>query len=189
MQRKEVLVHRIVVVHVELHHRDDAAEGADEFAEHAGFVHAPKHGFRLVLGGQNLQEQAVRLLVDAHVGVDRFERAGGGAHRLGMNREIVFLRQIEQPDQIHRVALEHVGAREREAVVLDNEVFGFGDCPPAARRAQSRDHAAEHRRRLGLPFLQAGAQNGGEIADMLGGEEVMLHEAFDVFQPRMLGVA
>ena len=68
------------------------------------------------------------------------------------------------------------------------EIVGLGDRAPAARRAQPRDHAAEHRRRLGLTFLETGAEDGGEIADMLGGQEVVLHEALDVLQSRMLGV-
>ena len=35
----QVLVDRVVVVHVELHHRDDLAEVGHEAAEHAGLVH------------------------------------------------------------------------------------------------------------------------------------------------------
>ena len=35
----EMLIDRVVVVHGELHHADDAAEFRDEPAEHAGFVH------------------------------------------------------------------------------------------------------------------------------------------------------
>ena len=35
----DVLVHRVVVVHVELHHRDDAAELRNEPAQHLRFVH------------------------------------------------------------------------------------------------------------------------------------------------------
>ena len=106
----EMLVDRVVVVHVELHHRHDAAERAHEFAEHAGLVHAPQHGLGVVLRGQNFQEQPVGFLVLAHVLVDQLERARGGAHRFGMEREIVLLRQIEQPDQIDRIAREDIRA-------------------------------------------------------------------------------
>ena len=45
----EMLVHRVVVIHVELHHRNDAAEGGHEPAEHACFVHPPQHGLGVVL--------------------------------------------------------------------------------------------------------------------------------------------
>ena len=180
---QQMLVHRIVVIHVELHHRHDAAEGAHELAEHAGLVHAPEHGLRRGLRGQDVEEQPVRLRVPAHLGVDQLERAGGGAHRFGMEREIVLLREVKQPDQIDRIAPEDVGAGDVDAVVVDGEVVGLAQGAPAARRAQARDHAAEHRRRLGLALLEAGAEDGGEVADVLGGEEIVLHEALDVLEP------
>ena len=44
---EQVLVHRVVMIHIELHHRDDLAEGADELSEHTGLVHAPQHRLRV----------------------------------------------------------------------------------------------------------------------------------------------
>ena len=123
---QQMLVHRIVVVHVELHHCHDAAECAHERAEHAGLVHTAKHGFGLVLRGQYLQEQPVRFLVTAHLRVDQLERTRGDAHRLGMDRQVVLLRQIEQPDQIDWVAGKDVGARQIDAIVVDDEIVGLG---------------------------------------------------------------
>ena len=108
---QQMLVHRIVVIHVELHHRHDAAEGADEFAEHAGLVHAPQHGLGVVLRGQDFEEQAVGFLVLAQILVDQLERMGGQPHGLGMDGEIVLLRQIEQPDQVDRIAGEDLRRR------------------------------------------------------------------------------
>ena len=61
----EVLVDRVVMVHVELHHRDDAAEIRDEAAEHAGLVHPPQHHLGRVLRGQDVEEEPVRLRVVA----------------------------------------------------------------------------------------------------------------------------
>ena len=55
-------------------------------------------------------------------------------------------------------------------------------------RPEPRHHAAERRHRLGLPILELGAEDGGEIADILGDQEVMLHEPLDVAQTRMLGI-
>ena len=45
-----MLVDRIMVVHVELHLRDDAAEVGNEAAEHAGLVHPAQH--QLGIGGR-----------------------------------------------------------------------------------------------------------------------------------------
>ena len=71
---QEMLVDRVVVIHVELHHRHDAAEGAHELAEHAGLVHAAEHGLGVVLRGEDLEEQAVGLLVLAQFVVDEVQR-------------------------------------------------------------------------------------------------------------------
>ena len=68
---QQVLVHRVVVVHVELHHRHDFAEGRHEAAEHAGLVHAPQHGLGIVLRRQDLEEQRVGFGVVAKIGVDQ----------------------------------------------------------------------------------------------------------------------
>ena len=46
-----VFVDRIMMVHVELHLRDDTAEIGHETAEHARFVHPAKHGFGIAFAG------------------------------------------------------------------------------------------------------------------------------------------
>ncbi len=100
----EMLVHRIVMIHVELHHRHDAAECRHEVAEHAGLVHPPQHGLAVVLRGQDLEEQPVCLLVLAQLLIDQLERARRHVHGVGMQRQIVFLREVEHADEIDRVA-------------------------------------------------------------------------------------
>jgi hypothetical protein len=45
---QEMLVHGVVVVQVELHHRDDAAEGGHELAEDARLVHPSQHGLGVI---------------------------------------------------------------------------------------------------------------------------------------------
>ena len=58
-----VLVDRVVVVHVELHHRHDPAEFRDEGAEHADLVHQPQRPLRVVVAEQQRQEDPVRVRV------------------------------------------------------------------------------------------------------------------------------
>jgi hypothetical protein len=184
----QMLVHRIMVVHVELHHRHDLAEGADEVAEHAGLVHAPQHGLR-VIGRQDLHEQPVGFRIFAKLGVHQFQRARHRAHRVGVEGKVVLLRQLEDPDQIDRVVLEDVGRSEVDAVVVDDEVVAVGHPSPLDAWPQPRHHAAQDRRRLGLLVFQLGAQDRGQIADVLGNQEVVLHEAFDILHAGMRGVA
>ncbi|MGY3132754.1 hypothetical protein ACVWZM_003436 [Bradyrhizobium sp. USDA 4501] len=185
---EQMLVHRVVVVHVELHHRHDLAEGADEVAEHAGLVHPPQHDLRIV-GGQDLHEQAVGFIVLAQLGVDQLQRARHRAHRIGMEGEVVLLRKAEDPDQVDRIVLEDVGRGEIDAVVVDDEVVAAVNPPPLGAGPQPRHHPAQHRRRLVVLFLELGAQDRGEVADVFRDQEVMLHEALDVLHAGMRGVA
>ncbi len=61
---------------------------------------------------------------------------------------------------------------------VDLEVLGVGDrAGPAAKPA---DEAVEHRRRLGLALLERGADDRCQVADILGDQEIVLHEALDV---------
>ncbi len=64
---QQMLVDRVVMIHVELHHRDDAAEIRNEAAEHAGLVHAPQHDLGVLLRGQDLEEEPVGLRVVAQL--------------------------------------------------------------------------------------------------------------------------
>ena len=62
---QQVLVDRVVVVHRELHHRDDLAEIGDQLAEQPGLVHAPQIELGIAVGGQHVEEQPVGLGVAA----------------------------------------------------------------------------------------------------------------------------
>src|SRR6266851_2851372 len=59
----------------------------------------------------------------------------------------------------------------------------------AASPRPALDGAGEPRRHLGVNLLQCRADDGSQVADVLGDEAVVLHEALDLAQPRMLGVA
>ncbi len=183
-----MLVHRIVVVHVELHHRHDLAEGADEVAEHAGLVHPPQHDLGVVRG-QDFHEQPVGFRTFPQLRIDQFQRPRHRAHRVGVKGKVVLLREAKKSDQIDRVVLEHVGGGEIDAVVVDDKIVAAGHSPPVHARPQPRHHAAQHRRRLGLLVFQFGAQDRGEVADVLGDQKIVLHEAFDILHAGMRGVA
>jgi hypothetical protein len=75
----QVLVHRVVVVHVELHHRDDLAEIRHEAAEHAGLVHAAQDALGFAVRGQDFEEQAVGLPVVAAASAGRSASASASS--------------------------------------------------------------------------------------------------------------
>ena len=99
-----------------------------------------------------------------------------------MDRQVRSVGDPEQPDQIDRIALERVGADHVDAIVVDLEILRVLD--RARPPAQAPDEAVEHRRPLGLALLERRADDRGQIADVFGDEEVVLHEPLDVDEPR-----
>ena len=177
----QVLVDRVVVIHVELHHRHDAPEIGHEAAEHARLVHAPQHHFGRVARGEDIQEQLVRLRIVAHGLTDELERTRGEARGVGMDRQVVAVGQPEQADQVDRITLEGAVVPEPDAVVLDDEIVCIEGSGAAASPAA--EHPVEHRTMLRLARLQLGANDRRQITHVLGGEEVGFHEPLDRGKP------
>ena len=182
----EMLVDGVVMIHVELHHRDDAAEIGNEPAENAGLVHAPEHRFRAAPRGEDFEKQPVGLAIGAQGAIDAPERPGHGADRVRMDREVVLVRQLKQADQVDGIALERLRVRDADAVVVDDEI-GIVDARRAA--AETPHQPVQHGPRLVMPRLERSADDGGEIADVLGDEKIALHEALDRGQAAMIGIA
>ena len=98
------------------------------------------------------------------------------------------MRLGEEADEVHRIALEHVLVGDVEPVVVDAEVGARAQLP-ALLPVQRPQEAAESRRRLELLHLQRRAQDRRQVADVLGDEEVVLHEALDGDQAAAVVVA
>ena len=184
---QQMLVHRIVVIHVELHHRDDLAEGAHEAAEYARLVHAPQHHFGAV-AREDLEKQRVRGLVVAQLLIDQPQRTGRRVHRSRVEREIVLLREAEDADEVDGIAPEDVRVRDVDAVVIGDEVLRV-EHDTARPRLEARHQPVEHRRGLCLALLQRGREDRREVAHILRHQEVVLHEALDVAHAGMRRVA
>ncbi len=101
-----------------------------------------------------------------------------------MNVEAAALRFSEQPNKPDRVLVEGIGEIEGEAVAVDAET---GRRPSEQGHRQRRQ--AEAGPRLAVLVLENGAQDAGQIADVLGHPEVVLHEALDTAGARTIGVA
>ena len=183
----EMLVDRVVVVHVELHHRHDLVEIGDELAQNAGLVHAAHIERGIAVGCQHIHEEAIGLLVATQIAVDQLERTGEQFQRLGVIFEPVSVCEPEQPQQVHRVALEHALIGHVDAVIVDDEIAGAGKFSAAARKVH--EEAVEAGNMLALFFLKGRAENTGEIAHALGRQEVVLHEALDRRQAGMACIA
>ena len=68
----DVLVDRVVVIDVELHHRDDGFEFRDEGRQHAQLVHPAQAAFGVAVLQQQIEEDALRF------GVARASRRRSG---------------------------------------------------------------------------------------------------------------
>ena len=142
----EMLIDRIMVVHRKLHHADDAAEiGMNRPSTPASFMRLQRD-FRRVARGEGLEKKAVRLLVLAQASVDALQGLRHQPGRVRMNRQVRSVGDPEQPDEVHRIALEGVVADDVDAIIVDLEILGVGD--HAGTPAQAPDEAAERGRRF-----------------------------------------
>ncbi len=168
------------MVHVVLHLRDDPPEVGQEAPEDPGLVEAAQRLLGILARGQDIEEEAVAARILPQLLVDQLEVSRDGLQRLGMDVEVVVLRDLEQLQQLARVLLEGLRALDREAVALDRK--------PADRTLAAQVQQAEP----GAPVvlgLQRGAEDPRQVADVLGDQEVVLHEALDVLDPAARGVA
>ncbi len=118
-----MLVHRIVMIHVELHHRDDLAEFGNEAAEHAGLVHPAQDQRRIALARVriDMKRRLASSFSRRSLSI-RLERARDAFQRIGMEFQPVDIGNMEQADDVDRIALEHVGAGERDAAAILDEI-------------------------------------------------------------------
>ncbi len=168
-----VLVHRVHVIHVVLHLRDDAAEIGNEAAEHAGLVEPPQRGLRPLGRGQHLEEQAVGLGVGAQARIHQLQVPRDELERIGMDVEVALVRQVKQAQQIDGIALERILRRDGQALAFQRE-------------ALQRRHGLE--RRALVLGLDRRAEDARQIAHRLGGQEIVLHEALDAERARVVGI-
>src|SRR5580704_1633612 len=104
-----------------------------------------------------------------------------------MNWQIRPVSDPEQPDEIHGIALENVVADDVDPIIVDLEILSFLD--RAGAPPEAPDEAAERRRRFGVSLFERCAHDRGQVADILGDEEVVLHEPLDVDHPRPRRIA
>ena len=68
-----MLIHRVVVIHIKLHHRHNGRKFRDKRAKQAQLVHAAQTPFRVPVLEHDSQEQFLRLWVGPHFVVDQMQ--------------------------------------------------------------------------------------------------------------------
>ena len=177
-----MFVHRIVVVHIELHLRDHTPEIQNEAAEHARLAHPAQHRFGVTAAGQDIHEQLVGTRITAHRRIDQPGIAMRLAHGFGMDFHAFAVGHMEQFDQADRVFCKEVVAVRRHFV--GNHRKGTDLAPGAAPCAQLGKKAQPLRRPL---VIQLGQKYAGQRSHLPRVEKEHLHEAFDRALARPVG--
>ena len=175
-----MFVDRIMVIHVELHLRDDPPEVGNEPPEHPRLVHPAKHQIRVGKAGQHLEEQGVGRGIVAHL-VNGPRIAGRGAHRLGVDLEALARGQRKQLDQPHRLGGKEALIGDRQPPAIEAETVQFGR---TAAESGQRETAPLDAHLL----VELGEEDPGQVADRLGLQEIELHEPLDRRFARPLGI-
>src|SRR4051794_41984772 len=105
-------------------------------------------------------------------------------HGIGVQRKVIFLREMEDADQVYGIVLKHILVDDVDAVIVDDEIVAFAQRGTGAW-TKPRHHAAQHRHRLGLAVLELAAEYGGENARVLCGHG---KKVFETAAPPPTGV-
>ena len=81
----EMLVHCEVMIHVELHHGDDAAEFRNEAAQHTSLIHHAQQDFRRIAVCEHIHEQCIGFGIFADIAVNGWKRQAHRFQSVGMN--------------------------------------------------------------------------------------------------------
>src|SRR5262249_9477555 len=109
------------------------------------------------------------------------QRLRDDAQRVRMDVETMLLRHMEEAQEVGGIVAEAMLALDVEPAGIDDETFD---------RALARPPGAPGEARPALRLeLELGAEDAREVADFLGDQEVVLHEALDAARAGMVGVA
>ena len=110
----------VVMVHIELHLRDDAAEIGHEAPEHARLVHPAQHGFGVARRREHVEEQRIGARIGTDV-VSKLCIARRGAHRLRVDFQAVPVGERENLDQPDGVGRKKIVRRQRQPPAVEHE--------------------------------------------------------------------
>ena len=82
----DMFVHRIGMIDVELHHRDDGFKLRDEGGQNAQFVHPAQGAFGISVADHQIQKDSLGFGVVAHVVVDQRQVGGDQTHDIGVQQ-------------------------------------------------------------------------------------------------------
>ena len=173
-----MLIHHIDMIHVMLHLGDDASEIGNEAAKNASLIQSSQGRFRVLTACHHFKEKLICLQVAAKASVDQSQILPDQPQRVRMYVQTLFLSQMEHFQHLDRIFFEIVIIAYIDAAAFNNISLQL-----SFPETQAWNWQAAHLLLLGF---KAGAENPGQITDILGDKEIMLHEPFDAFGSRMI---
>ena len=107
----DMLVHRVMMIDIELHHRDDVFKLGDKTAQNTQFIHMPQSAFGVAMVQQKIMKNAHRLGIFAHIFVDQMQIGRDQAHHIGMQqipRPQPFLKDFQNVQRVRQKARRRV---------------------------------------------------------------------------------
>ncbi len=176
-----VLVDRVGVIHIELHHRHDRGEFGDESVQNAQLVHPAQRPLGVAVIEQEIKEDADRLGILAQLAVDQVQVGRQEAHGIGMQKRAGPQPLFEDSQHIDGMFEEGLLIGHGQSVLPDR----IGRARPFAAGKKPR----QHRLGLGVIGLERGKENAGQLAHAGRVAEIVLHEEFDRPPPVMVAIA
>ena len=177
----DVLVHRVVVIDVELHHRDDGFEFRDEGRQDPQFVHPAQAAFGVPVFQQQVKEQSLRLGVLAHVVVDQVQIPGQEPHDVGVKQIAGAQRLFKDAQKVQLVGQKGPGVGHIDPAL--HQLIALADPLGQLEDPEQAGFA------LGVAGLQLGQEDAGQFAHLGGLAKVVLHEMLDRAPPARIAIA
>ena len=117
-----MLVHRIMVIHVELGLRDNAAKFRQEPAEHAGLIHPIQGQAQILAFEQDVEKDRNHFGIGAILGVNEFFIPCGDGEGIRMDIDALLVCYLEQAQQSNRIVLNRLRISEIDAISRQRKV-------------------------------------------------------------------
>ncbi len=166
-----VLVHRVGMVHVELHHRDNRFEFGDECGQDPQFVHPAQRALGISVLQEKAQENPAGNGIISHLVVYQGQVGRDQPHGVWMDQQSRAQPLFKKTQQVQFVAKKCVGIRNIKPAI-DHLVPGFDT-------AATPENALQERFALQVRGFELGQENPGQVSDCRGAAEVLLHEYLD----------
>ena len=128
--KDSMLIHRVTVIHIKLHHRDDAAEIRQKFPQKPRIIHQAQHPFWILSAGHHIDEHLVMLGVFAESRIDPAQIGVQFAQRMGVDIKAVLLGNLKHLDHQFRMIFEFKIRRNVEPPRFHDKRFGRLPPPP-----------------------------------------------------------